>query len=351
MVWHDSAPSATTRTLGQQRVLAARQTGEMDYTSLGRTGVTVSRIVLGTMNFGDRTTEEDSFAILDRALELGINFFDTANVYGGQGGRGATEEILGRWFAARPGVRDDVVLATKVHGAMREEDVNGRGASAWQVRREAIGSLRRLQTDRIDLYQFHHIDRHIPWEEMWQAMDVLIGRGEVVYTGSSNFAAWNIAEANEIAARRHSLGLVSEQSLYNLLSREIELEVIPAAQHYGLGIIPWSPLAGSLLAGAARGAASRSGIEAVAKRRAEKAAQLDAYEAFAAERGWSAASLGLAWLLHQPGVTGPIIGPRTLEQLESAVAALDITLSADDLTELDRLFPGPGGQAPEAYAW
>jgi aryl-alcohol dehydrogenase-like predicted oxidoreductase len=323
----------------------------MDYISLGRTGVKVSRIVLGTMNFGDRTSEDDAFAILDRAVELGINFIDTANAYGGTGGRGATEEILGRWFAARPGVRDDIVLATKVHSPMRDDDVNGRGASAWQIRREAVGSLGRLQTDRIDLYQFHHIDRHIPWDEMWQAMEVLVARGEVIYTGSSNFAAWNIAQANETANRRGSLGLVSEQSLYNLLSREVELEVIPAAQAYGLGIIPWSPLAGSLLAGAPRGADARSGVEGVARRRAELSEQLGPFESFAAERGWTPASVGLAWLLHQPGVTGPIIGPRTMEQLESAVAALDISLSADDLTELDRIFPGPGGQAPEAYAW
>ena len=221
----------------------------MDYTHLGRTGTSVSRIVLGTMNFGDRTSEEDAFAIMDRALELGVNFFDTANGYGGAGGRGATEEIIGRWFAARPGVRDDIVLATKVHSPMVDptpdgDVVNARGASAWQVRREAIGSLRRLQTDRIDLYQFHHIDRHISWPELWQAMEVLVARGEVVYTGSSNFAAWNIAQANEIAQQRNFLGLVSEQSLYNLVQRSIELEVIPAAQNYGLGILPWSPLGG-----------------------------------------------------------------------------------------------------------
>lgn len=324
----------------------------MDYTQLGRTGTNVSRIVLGTMNFGDRTTEEDSFAILDRAIELGINFIDTANAYGGKGGRGATEEILGRWFAARPGVRDDVVLATKVHSPMVDGDViNSRGASAWQIRREAIGSLRRLQTDRIDLYQFHHIDRHIPWDEMWQAMDVLVNRGEVVYTGSSNFAAWNIAQANETAARRGSFGLVSEQSLYNLVSRQIELEVIPAAQEYGLGIIPWSPLAGSLLSGAPRDGSARSASGDIAKRREELKDSLDAYESFAKERGWEPAALGLAWLLHQPGVTGPIIGPRTLDQLESAVSALEISLSEDDLARLDELFPGPGGQAPEAYAW
>lgn len=327
----------------------------MDYTTLGRTGTSVSRIVLGTMNFGDRTSEEDSFAILDRALELGINFIDTANAYGGAGGRGATEEIIGRWFAARPGVRDDVVLATKVHSPMVEgsdgSPVNARGASAWQVRREAIGSLTRLQTDRIDLYQFHHIDRHISWQELWQAMEVLVARGEVVYAGSSNFAAWNIAQANEIASSRNFLGLVSEQSLYNLVQRSIELEVIPAALNYGLGVIPWSPLAGGLLSGGSSDANARSASSRVQDERTERRTQLDGYDTFAKERGWTPAALGLAWLLHQPGVTGPIIGPRTVGQLESAVSALDIHLSADDLAGLDELFPGPGGQAPEAYAW
>jgi len=315
----------------------------MDYTHLGRTGTQVSRIVLGTMNFGDRTSEEESFAIMDRALELGVNFFDTANAYGGSGGRGATEEIIGRWFSARPGVRDDIVLATKVHSPMVDGDVvNARGSSAWQVRREAIGSLRRLQTDRIDLYQFHHIDRHIPWDEMWQAMEILVSRGEVVYTGSSNFAAWNIAQANEIAKQRHFLGLAH---------RTIELEVIPAARNYGLGILPWSPLSGGLLSGGSSDANARSNTGRAAETRAKHRDQVEAYEGFAQERGWKPAALGLAWLLHQPGVTGPIIGPRTVAQLESAVTALDIELSADDLRTLDEIFPGPGGQAPEAYAW
>lgn len=326
----------------------------MDYTHLGRTGTSVSRIVLGTMNFGDRTTEADAFAIMDRAIELGVNFFDTANGYGGSAGRGATEEIIGRWFAARPGVRDDIVLATKVHSPMvnptpEGDVVNARGASAWQVRREAIGSLRRLQTDRIDLYQFHHIDRHISWAELWQAMEVLVAQGVVVYTGSSNFAAWNIAQANEIAQQRHFLGLVSEQSLYNLTQRSIELEVIPAARNYGLGILPWSPLGGGLLSGGSTDSNARSA--GLASARAKRQGQLESFERFASERGWTPSALGLAWLLHQPGVTGPIVGPRTVAQLESAVSALEIRLSDDDLRALDELFPGPGGQAPEAYAW
>jgi aryl-alcohol dehydrogenase-like predicted oxidoreductase len=323
----------------------------MDYEFLGRTGTKVSRIVLGTMNFGDRTSEEDSFAIMDRALELGVNFFDTANVYGGKAGRGATEEIVGRWLAARPGVRDDLVLATKVHGTMREGDVNGNGVSAWQLRREAIASLRRLQTDRIDLYQFHHIDRHIGWDEMWQSMETLIGNGEVVYTGSSNFAGWDIARANELAHVRNHLGLVSEQSLYNLLDRTIELEVLPASRHYGMGVIPWSPLKGGVLSGKPAGGDSRSGGGRSKDIRDARSAQLEKYHGIAADLGCTPSQLGLAWLLHQPGVTGPIVGPRTVEQLEDAVGAVDVKLGDDVLGTLDELFPGPGGAAPEAYAW
>jgi aryl-alcohol dehydrogenase-like predicted oxidoreductase len=264
----------------------------MEFTHLGRTGLTVSRLCLGTMNFGPQTTEPDSHAIMDSAHDVGINFFDTANVYGGADHRGHTEEIVGNWFASGGGRRERTVLATKAYGDMDPWPNNGK-LSALNIRRALDASLKRLQTDYIDLYQFHHIDRQIPWDEMWQGMDVLIGRGEVVYTGSSNFAAWNIAQANEIAARRNSLGLVSEQSLYNLFSRQIELEVLPAARAYGLGVIPWAPLAGGLLAGPPR-TGSRSGAEGMAKQRAEKAAQLDVYETFAAERGWSPASVGLA---------------------------------------------------------
>jgi len=306
------------------------------------------------MNFGDRTSEDEAFGILDRALELGVNFIDTANNYGGAGGHGATEAIVGRWLASRPGVRDNIVLATKVHAPMVDptphgDVVNARGTSAWQVRREALASLERLQTDRIDLYQFHHIDRYISWAELWQSMEVLVAQGKVVYSGSSNFAAWNIAQATETARERQALGLVSEQSLYNLLQRSIELEVVPAAQHYGLGILPWSPLGGGLLSGVSTDLNTRSaGLSVV---RDGKKEQLAKFERFAKERGWTPAATGLAWLLHQPGVTGPIVGPRTVAQLESAVGALDIRLGVEDLAALDAIFPGPGGQAPEAYAW
>ncbi|HEY3833923.1 MAG TPA: aldo/keto reductase, partial [Acidimicrobiia bacterium] len=224
----------------------------MEYTRLGRTALRVSRICLGTMNFGPQTTEPDSFAIMDRALEHGINFFDTANRYGGNKGAGATETIIGNWFAQGGGRREKVVLATKVFGPMTDWPNEG-GLSARHIRMACDESLRRLQTDHIDLYQMHHIDRSAPWDEVWQAMESLVDAGKVVYVGSSNFAGWHITQANEAAKARHFLGLVSEQSLYNLVARTVELEVLPACRSYGVGVLPWSPLAGGLLAGGLSG--------------------------------------------------------------------------------------------------
>ena len=223
----------------------------MRYTHLGRTGLRVSRICLGTMNFGPETDEETSFSIMDSALDAGINFFDSANVYGRSKGRGATEEIVGRWFAQGGGRRDKTVIATKLYGDMGEWPNEGR-LSALNIRRACEASLRRLQTDYIDLYQMHHIDRGTPWDEIWEAMEVLRHQGKILYVGSSNFAGWHIAQAQEAAARRNFLGLVSEQSIYNLATRRVEVEVLPAAQAYGVGVIPWSPLQGGLLGGVVR---------------------------------------------------------------------------------------------------
>jgi aryl-alcohol dehydrogenase-like predicted oxidoreductase len=323
----------------------------MQYTHLGRTGLVVSRLCLGTMNFGPETSEADGFAIMDRALELGINFFDTANGYGAKKGEGVTEQILGRWFAQGGGRRDKVVLATKVYNEMGDWPNQSR-LSALHIRHACEESLRRLQTDHIDLYQMHHIDRQTPWEENWQAMEQLVRQGKVIYVGSSNFAGWHIVQANETARRRHFLGLVSEQSLYNLNARTVELEILPACQAYGLGVIPWSPLAGGLLGGALQkaeaGRRARSGTrEAIEKNRAK----LEAYEGFCAELGEEPANIALAWLLANPVVTAPIIGPRTTQQLDEALRALEIPMPAETLTRLDQIFPGPGGPAPEAYAW
>ncbi len=323
----------------------------MEYTRLGRTALKVSRLCLGTMNFGPLTTEPDSYAIMDKALELGINFFDTANVYGWKLGEGVTEQIVGRWFAQGGGRREKVVLATKVYNKMGEWPNESR-LSALHIRKACEDSLRRLKTDYIDLYQFHHIDRDAPWEEIWQACELLVQQGKVIYVGSSNFAGWHIARAQEAAKARNFLGLVSEQSLYNLNARMIELEVIPACQSYGLGLIPWSPLAGGLLGGVlqkiteGRRASDRM-QESIEKNRAK----LEAYEAFCKELGEHPADVALAWMLRNPVVTAPIIGPRTADQFTGSLRALEIKLSDEAMKKLDEIFPGPGGAAPEAYAW
>jgi len=328
----------------------------MEYTNLGRTGLSVSRLCLGTMNFGPQTTEPDSFAIMDRALEHGINFFDTANVYGWKLGEGVTEQIIGRWIAQGGGRRDKVVLATKAHGKMSDWPNDG-GLSARHIITACDESLRRLQTDWIDLYQMHHIRREVPWEEIWQAMEILVQQGKVRYVGSSNFAGWHLAAAQESANRRHFLGLVSEQCIYNLLVRHVELEVIPAAQHYGIGIIPWSPLQGGLLSGALRklreGSAGRTTSGRAAEGIEENRAAVEEFEKLAEGVGEDPANVALAWLLSRAGVTAPIIGPRTMDQLDGPLRALEITLSDETLAALDRIFPpiGTGGPGPEAWAW
>ncbi|QXJ20330.1 aldo/keto reductase [Actinomadura graeca] len=331
----------------------------MDYTQLGRTGLKVSRLVLGTMNFGPETGEADSHAIMEAALDAGVNVVDTANVYGWAADKGRTEEIIGSWFAQGGGRREKTVLATKVYGDMGAPDApwpNQGRLSALNIRHAAEASLRRLGTDHIDLYQFHHIDRSTPWEEIWQALDVLVQQGKVLYVGSSNFPGWGIARASETAARRGSLGLVSEQCLYNLVERRAEMEVIPAADAYGLGVIPWSPLQGGVLGGVLRkereGGGSRSRSGRAAQMLADPAgrARIQAYEDLCEEHGAAPGDVGLAWLLSRPEVTGPIVGPRTRGQLDSALRAVELKLTEDFLEALDEIFPGPG-PAPEAFAW
>jgi aryl-alcohol dehydrogenase-like predicted oxidoreductase len=324
---------------------------DMEYTQLGRSGLKVSRLCLGTMNFGPQTNEQDSFAIMDKALELGINFYDTANVYGWKRGEGITENILGRWFAQGGGRRENVVIATKVYARMGEWPNTSR-LSALHIRQACEGSLKRMQTDHIDLYQMHHVDRLTPWEEIWQAMEVLVQQGKVIYVGSSNFAGWNIAQAQETARARHFMGLVSEQSLYNLKDRMVELEVLPACKAFGLGLIPWSPLAGGLLGGVLQKIQEgRRAEQDRQKEIEEKRPQLEAWEAFCKEFGEKPADVALAWLLQNPVITAPIIGPRTLEQLTGALHTLEIKLDESALKKLDQIWPGPGGEAPEAYAW
>jgi aryl-alcohol dehydrogenase-like predicted oxidoreductase len=320
----------------------------MDYRRLGRTGLRVSPLCLGTMNFGPLADEATSHRILDLTLELGINFIDTANAYGGGG---ATERILGSWLAQGGGRREKSVLATKVYVPMGEWPNESR-LSALHIRRACDASLQRLGTDHIDLYQMHHIDRDTPWEEIWQAMDLLVAQGKVLYVGSSNFAGWHIAQAQGSAAARHSLGLVSEQSKYSLLARTVELEVLPACEHYGLGVIPYSPLGGGALGGISdipEGSRRATGFgpAVIEKERT----RLESYEKLCAEWGEQPADVALAWLLGRTAVVAPIIGPRTEEQLRGSIRATEITLADEQLAALDELFPGPGGTAPEAYAW
>ncbi|MGY3337949.1 aryl-alcohol dehydrogenase-like predicted oxidoreductase [Streptomyces filamentosus] len=329
----------------------------MEYTQLGRTGLKVSRLVLGTMNFGPQTDEATSHDIMDAALDAGLNFFDTANVYGWGENKGRTEEIIGSWFAKGDGRRDRTVLATKVYGNMGPDGEawpNHDKISALNIRRAVDASLKRLGTDYIDLYQFHHVDRSTPFDEVWQAIDVLITQGKILYAGSSNFPGYKIAQANETAARRGMVGLVSEQCLYNLFERRAEMEVIPAAQEYGLGVIPWSPLHGGLLGGVLKketeGRRRTEGRAAETLADPAKRAQFQAYEDLLDKHGLAPGEVGLAWLLTRPGVTGPIVGPRTPEQLAGALRALELDLSDELLAELDAIFPGPG-PSPEAFAW
>jgi aryl-alcohol dehydrogenase-like predicted oxidoreductase len=328
----------------------------MQYKHLGRSGLKVSPICLGTMNFGPQTTEADSFAIMDEALEVGINFFDTADVYGGKKGEGITEKIVGRWFAQGGSRRERVVIATKVYGGMEitpDTDPNlMAGLSARKIKMECENSLKRLQTDHLDLYQMHHVDRECPFDEIWQAYETLIQQGKVIYAGSSNFAGWDIAMANMSARQRNFLGLVSEQSVYHLENRMVELEVVPACRHFGLGIIPWSPLGGGLLGGALqKRKEGRRGNEGFEKRVEAKRPQLEKYEALCKELGEEPANVALAWLLHNPTVTAPIIGPRTMEQLIGVLKVPEIKLSPETMAKLNEIWPGPGGEAPKAYAW
>lgn len=327
----------------------------MEYTHLGRSGLLVSRVGLGTMNFGDVTDKATSFHVMDAAIEHGINFFDSADVYGGPQspdmaqGYGTSEEIIGDWLKTS-GRRDEIVLATKVYQPMGVGP-NDRRLSAYHIKRACEASLRRLQTDHIDLYQMHHVDRHTPFEEIWQAMEQLVTEGKITYVGSSNYAGWDVATAQLTAQHRHFLGLVSEQSQYNLTNRAIEQELIPALHHFGIGLIPWSPLAMGVLAGSANDEKTvRRNAPEVQEQLRRFTKHLTEYERLCHELGHSPAEIAQAWLLHQPVVSTLIAGARTVRHLNASVRAGSITLDADTLTELDRIWPGPG-VAPQSYAW
>ncbi len=323
----------------------------MTYGQVGRSGVRVSRIALGTLNFGPETSAADSVRIMERALELGINLFDTANVYGWQAGKGVTETIIGDWLAQGGGRRDHIVLATKVY-MQTADGPNEGGLSAYHIRTACEASLRRLRTDHIDVYQMHHIDRATPWDEIWQAFETLQRQGKIIYVGSSNFAGWHLAQAQEAARARHLPGIISEQSLYNLCYRQIETDVLPACRQYGIGVLVWGTLNRGFLANPARDKAR--GPRAAARLQREFARfgdNLAAYVRLCGELGARPADVATAWALQQPGVAAVIAGPRTLEQLEDSVRCLDVTLDAAALRAVDEVWPGPRGPAPEAYAW
>lgn len=326
----------------------------MKHTYLGKSGLKVSKLCLGTMNFGPETDEKESFRIMDAALDAGVNFFDTANVYGGQGNKGRTEEIIGRWFAQGGGRREKVVLATKVYGDM-ENNLDGpnqsSGLSAYKIRRHLEESLRRLNTDHIELYQMHHVDRNVTWDELWEAFQVYVNQGKIGYVGSSNFAGRDLVKAQYEAKARHMLGLVSEQHKYSLLCRLPELEVLPASEEHGIGVIAWSPLDGGLLGGNALKASGGSRSTRSQERVEANRSKLEQFAKLCREIGESEANVALAWTLMHPAMTAPIIGPRTLEQFQNTLRVVDIKLTEDIMKRLDEIFPGPGGKAPQAYAW
>ena len=325
----------------------------MEYRSLGRTGTQVSILCLGCMMFGGKTEEDASFDIIDRAIDAGINFLDTANVYS----RGRSEEVVGRALK-RNGKRSRIVLATKVHGKMDDDDPNAQGNSRRHIIEQCETSLRRLQTDYIDLYQIHRPQSSIPIDETLRALDDLIRAGKVRYIGTSTFAAWQVIEALWVAKELGLNRFVCEQPPYHLLDRRIERELLPMAQTYGVGIIPWSPLAGGLLTGKyTRDTAPPSGsrfadIESnpILQRRMNERVfdVVDGLQPLVEAKSCTMSQLALAWCVHQPGVTSPIIGPRTMEQLEDNLAALDVDITGEDRARIDELVP-PGRMVAPYY--
>ena len=323
----------------------------MEYRQFGRTGVKVSELCLGCMMFGGRTEEEDSFEIIDRAIDAGINFLDTANVYS----RGASEEVVGRALK-RNGRRDQIVLATKVHGTMNDEDPNAGGNHRRHIIEQCEASLMRLQTDYIDLYQIHRPSSEVPIDETLGALDDLVRAGKVRYTGTSTYAAWQLVESLWAAKDLRLNRFVSEQPPYHLLDRRVERELVPFAQTYGTALIPWSPLAGGFLTGKysrdeASPEDSRYGIEPRRLGRNhftdEAFDVLETVEELAKEKNCTPGQLALAWCKDQPAVTSPIIGPRTLEQLEDNLGAVEVSFSEQDHERLDKV--APPGRATVPY--
>jgi aryl-alcohol dehydrogenase-like predicted oxidoreductase len=323
----------------------------MKYTYLGRSGLKVSSLCLGTYNFGTKTDETEAFAIMDAALEAGMNFFDTANHYPDFVNCGLTESIIGRWFMEGNNRRERVILATKVYQPMMDPadgPNNEGGLSKYKIIRHVEGSLKRLQTDYIDLYQMHHIDRRTPWEEIWEAFEILSIQGKIRYVGSSNFPGWCLAIAQEKATHRHLFGLISEQHKYNLLCRQPELEVLPAARHLGIGVLAYSPLAGGRLAcKQIEGQAGSKVIETLDKNQGA----LTAFSTLCKELDDLPENVAQAWILNNTAVSCTVCGPRTKKHIEQSLRVPNIVLDDETIMKLDVIFPGPGGAAPEAYAW
>lgn len=320
----------------------------MKYAYLGKAGMKVSRLCLGTMNFGPTTEEKEAFKIMDAALDAGVNFFDTANMYGfrpdtGFNQRGLTEEIIGRWFKTGGGRREKTVLATKVFAEMNDANDGPNdcpGYSAYKIRRHLDGSLKRLGTDHIEIYYMHGYDPNCTWTEAWGAFEREINQGKVDYIASSNFSLENIVEAQRTADERHFLGLVAEQHRYNLLARAPETELFPTAQKLGVGIVVFSPLMGGMLSGSIvngieQGGRSNKFAKSLSEAQLET---LKAYSALCRELGESESNVALAWILRNPAVTAPIAGPRTLEQFERTLRAVELELPEDFVKELETLF-------------
>lgn len=311
----------------------------------------MSSLCLGTYNFGTKTEEKEAFAIMDASLEAGINFFDTANHYPDFVNCGLTESFIGRWLMQGNNRRERVILGTKVYQPMMDPvdgPNNEGGLSKYKIMRHIEGSLKRLQTDQIDLYQMHHIDRRTPWEEIWEAFEILSIQGKIRYVGSSNFPGWCLSMAQAEARQRHLLGLVSEQHKYNLLCRQPELEVLPAARHLGIGVLAYSPLAaGRLTCKQIDGQTGSNATQTPDK----KQSSLTAFYSLCNERGVKPADVAQAWVMKNPAVSCLVLGPRTKEHLAQSLRIPDIALDEEAMKALDEIFPGPGGAAPEAYAW
>ncbi len=324
----------------------------MEFRSLGRTGTKVSVLCLGCMMCGGRTGEAESMDIIDCAIDSGVNFLDTANVYS----RGRSEEVTGKALK-HYGKRDRIVLATKVHGRMADDDPNMQGNQRRHIIQQCEASLRRLETDYIDLYQIHRPSSEVPIDETLRALDDLIRAGKVRYIGTSTYAAWQLVESLWVSKELHLNRFVSEQPPYHILDRRVERELIPMAQTYGFAILPWSPLAGGFLTGKYRRGEERAQDSRFAENNewtdrhftGRAFDVLEAAEQIAKEKHCTISQFALAWCAQQPGVTSPIIGPRTMDQVKDNLGAANVQVTDEDRERIDALVP-PGTEVVPYYS-